>query len=49
VGRPALVLILVLGLRTGKALGLIEPDDDWRRDKNRGGDQPIAPRQSSPP
>jgi integrase len=27
---PLWVLILVLGLRKGEALGLIEPDDDWR-------------------
>jgi hypothetical protein len=29
------VLILVLGLRKGEALGLIEPDDDWRTDEDR--------------
>jgi integrase len=27
---PLWVLILVLGLRKGEALGLVEPDDDWR-------------------
>jgi integrase len=27
---PLWVLILVLGLRKGEALGLLEPDDDWR-------------------
>jgi hypothetical protein len=29
------VLILVLGLRKGEALGLIAPDDDWRTDEDR--------------
>ena len=29
------MLILVLGLRKGEALGLIEPDDDWRTDEDR--------------
>jgi len=28
------VLILVLGLRKGEALGLIEPDDGWRADED---------------
>jgi integrase len=28
------VLILVLGLRKGEALGLIEPDDGWRTDED---------------
>ena len=28
------MLILVLGLRRGEALGLIEPDDDWRTDED---------------
>ena len=32
---PLWVLILVLGLRKGEALGLIEPDDDWRTDEDR--------------
>jgi integrase len=32
---PLWVLILVLGLRRGEALGLIEPDDDWRTDEDR--------------
>jgi integrase len=31
---PLWVLILVLGLRKGEALGLIEPDDDWCIDEN---------------
>jgi integrase len=31
---PLWVLILVLGLRRGEALGLIEPDDDWRTDED---------------
>ena len=32
---PLWVLILVLGLRKGEALGLIEPNDDWRTDEDR--------------
>jgi integrase len=31
---PLWVLILVLGLRKGEALGLIEPDDGWRTDED---------------
>jgi integrase len=31
---PLWVLILVLGLRKGEALGLIEPDDDWCTDED---------------
>ena len=31
---PLWVLILVLGLRKGEALGLIEPDGDWRTDED---------------
>jgi integrase len=31
---PLWVLILVLGLRKGEALGLIDPDDDWCTDED---------------
>jgi integrase len=31
---PLWVLILVLGLRKGEALGLIQPEDDWRADED---------------
>ena len=31
---PLWVLILVLGLRRGEALGLIEPEDSWRADED---------------